>query len=115
MGLLQNGQWVGTLHGSEFLHQVNERAAPSYCGCVIVPDPWGKAEVATQQPALTNRPDVQRATEKLSRCLGASGALIQALVHASGHNSLPDFTPRDITGWKREAGDVSALRFAGKT
>ncbi len=69
--------------------------------------------VATQKPELRRRLDVQIGAEKLARYFGASVELMQVLARACGHNSLSDFTPSDITTWKREMADLSGVRFAG--
>ena len=69
--------------------------------------------VATQKPELRKRLDVQVGAERLARFFGASVELMQVLARACGHHSLSDFTPRDITSWKREIADLSGIRFAG--
>jgi glutamate synthase domain-containing protein 2 len=69
--------------------------------------------VATQKPELRKRLDVQIGAEKLSRYFGASVELMQVLARACGHANLTDFTPRDITTWKREMAELSGIRFAG--
>ena len=69
--------------------------------------------VATQKPELRKRLDVQVGAKKLARYFGASVELMQVLARACGHDSLSDFTQRDITTWKREIADLSGIRFAG--
>ena len=69
--------------------------------------------VATQKPELRKRLDVQIGAERLSRYFGASVELMQVLARACGHDSLSDFTERDITSWKREVAERSGIRFAG--
>ena len=69
--------------------------------------------VATQKPELRKRLDVQVGAERLARFFGASVELMQVLARACGHASLGDFTPHDITTWKREIADLSGIRFAG--
>lgn len=71
--------------------------------------------VATQKPELRKRLDVQIGAKKLARYFGASVELMQVLARACGHDNLSDFTPRDITTWKREMADLSGVRFAGLT
>lgn len=71
--------------------------------------------VATQKPELRRRLDVQIGAEKLARYFGASVELMQVLARACGHDSLSDFTARDITTWRREMADLSGVRFAGLT
>ncbi len=69
--------------------------------------------VATQKPELRKRLDVQIGAEKLARYFGASVELMQVLARACGHSSLSDFTPSDITAWKRDLADLSGIRYAG--
>jgi len=69
--------------------------------------------VATQRPELRKRLDVQIGAERLARYFGASVELMQVLARACGHNSVSDFTPRDITTWKRDVAELSGIRFAG--
>ncbi|WP_299873964.1 glutamate synthase-related protein [uncultured Sulfitobacter sp.] len=69
--------------------------------------------VATQKPELRKRLDVQVGAERLARYFGASVELMQVMARACGHDSLSDFTPRDITSWKRETADLSGIRYAG--
>ena len=69
--------------------------------------------VATQKPELRARLDVQVGAQKLARYFGASVELMQVLARACGHNSLSDFTHRDITTWKNEMADLSGVRFGG--
>lgn len=69
--------------------------------------------VATQNPELRKRLDVQRGAEQLARFFGASVELMQVMARACGHNSLSGFTPRDITSWKRNTADLAGIRFAG--
>ncbi|NOR61502.1 MAG: glutamate synthase [Rhodobacteraceae bacterium] len=69
--------------------------------------------IATQNPELRKRLDVQIGAEKLGRYFGASVELMQVLARACGHNSLSDFRQDDITTWKREMADLSGIRYAG--
>ena len=69
--------------------------------------------VATQKPELRKRLDVQRGAEQLARYFGASVELMQVMARACGHDSLSEFTPRDVTSWKRDVADLAGIRFAG--
>lgn len=69
--------------------------------------------IATQKPELRARLDVQVGAQKLGRYFGASVDLMKVLARACGHSDLSEFTPRDITTWKREMADLSGVRFAG--
>lgn len=69
--------------------------------------------VATQNPELRARLDVQTGAERLARYFAASTQLMQILARACGHASLSEFSKRDITTWKREVADLSGVPFAG--
>ena len=69
--------------------------------------------IATQKPELRKRLDVQVGAERLARYFGASVELMQVLSRACGHSRLSDFTPNDITTWKREMADLSGIKYAG--
>ncbi len=69
--------------------------------------------IATQNPELRKRLDVQIGAEKLARYFGASVELMQVLARACGHSNLSDFRHSDITTWKREMADLSGVKFAG--
>lgn len=71
--------------------------------------------VATQKPELRRLLDVQVGAERLARYFGASVELMQVLARACGHSDLSEFTPGDLTTWKREMADLSGVRFAGVT
>lgn len=69
--------------------------------------------IATQKPEFRKRLDVQVGAERLARYFGASVELMQVLARACGHSRLSDFTPNDITTWKRDMADLSGIRYAG--
>lgn len=69
--------------------------------------------VATQDPKLRARLDVERGAERLARYFGASVDLMRVLARACGHDRLSDFSERDVTTWKREMADLSGIQFAG--
>ncbi|MEX5728322.1 glutamate synthase domain-containing protein 2/CDGSH-type Zn-finger protein [Rhodovulum iodosum] len=69
--------------------------------------------VATQDPELRARLDVQVGAKRLARYFGASVELMQVLARACGHDKLSDLSQRDLATWKREMADLSGVRFAG--
>ncbi|MGD9529451.1 glutamate synthase-related protein [Pseudonocardia sp.] len=69
--------------------------------------------IATQKPHLRARLPVQRASEQLTRYLGAVTELMVVLARACGHDSLGHFTPRDLTSWKREVAELVGVSYAG--
>ncbi len=71
------------------------------------------AGIATQQEHLRERLGVQHAAERLARFLNASVELMQVMARACGHNHLNQFSPNDITTWKKPMADLTGIAFAG--
>jgi glutamate synthase domain-containing protein 2/nitrite reductase/ring-hydroxylating ferredoxin subunit len=69
--------------------------------------------IATQKPHLRARLPVQRAAEQLTRFLEAVTTLMVVMARACGHSSLSQFTPDDLTSWKREVADLAGVAWAG--
>ncbi|MCI0884529.1 MAG: FMN-binding glutamate synthase family protein, partial [Chloroflexi bacterium] len=69
--------------------------------------------VATQNPELRARLNVEASAQQLARFLGASVDLMKVLARACGHNDLQKFDLNDLTTWKREMADLSGVRFGG--
>jgi methylamine---glutamate N-methyltransferase subunit C len=69
--------------------------------------------IATQQPHLRERLIVAQAAQRLARFLGASVELMRVMARACGHRRLSDFTPDDLTTWKREMAELSGVAFGG--
>jgi glutamate synthase domain-containing protein 2/CDGSH-type Zn-finger protein len=71
------------------------------------------AGIATQDPDLRKRLDVETGAARLARFLEASTSLMTMLARACGHNSLSGFNASDITSWKRQTAELAGLRWAG--
>ena len=71
------------------------------------------AGVATQDPALRARLDVEKGARRLERFLRASVELMQVMARACGHASLSDFELRDLTTWKRDMAELSGIAYGG--
>ncbi len=69
--------------------------------------------IATQNPELRKRLDVQQASGRLKNFFEASASLMQVMARACGHDHLNQFTSNDITTWKREMADLSGIAYAG--
>jgi len=69
--------------------------------------------VATQDPKLRARLNVEASAEKLARFLGASVDLMKVMARACGHDDLQKFNLNDITTWKRDMAELSGVRFGG--
>ncbi len=69
--------------------------------------------IATQKPHLRARLPVDLAAQRLSRFLTTSVELMSILARACGHRRLSDFTPDDLTAWRRDVADLVGVEFAG--
>lgn len=69
--------------------------------------------VATQDPALRKRLDVDRSAERLQRFLESSVELMKLFARICGHDRLERFTPEDLTTWNRDMAMLTGIRFAG--
>ncbi len=69
--------------------------------------------VATQNPELRARLNVDASAKQLARFLGASVDLMKVLARACGHDDLQKLNLDDVTTWKREMADLSGVRFGG--
>ena len=71
------------------------------------------AGIATQDPTLRGRLDVDRAAERLGRFLRASTELMAVLARACGHDRLSAFRRDDIASWKRETAELAGIEYSG--
>ncbi len=69
--------------------------------------------VATQNPELRARLNVDASAKQLARFLGASVDLMKVLARACGHDDLQKLNRGDLTTWKRELADLSGVAFGG--
>ena len=69
--------------------------------------------IATQNPDLRKRLNIQDSAEKLERYFNSSIELMQVLARACGHSSLSDFSIQDIATWKFEMARLSGVSFSG--
>ncbi len=69
--------------------------------------------IATQQPELRRRLDVDASALKLARFLGASVELMQVMARACGHAHLNAFSRDDLATCKPELAQLSGIAFAG--
>jgi methylamine---glutamate N-methyltransferase subunit C len=65
--------------------------------------------VATQDPELRKRLDVDKGAERLARFLTSSVALMQVMARACGHDHLGRFNRNDLTAWKRDMRELTGL------
>ncbi|MHA1544122.1 MAG: glutamate synthase-related protein [Alphaproteobacteria bacterium] len=72
-----------------------------------------QAGIATQDPKLRARLNVDEGAERLARFFGASVELMKILARACGHDHLAKFNGGDITTWKKDMADLSGINYAG--
>ncbi len=65
--------------------------------------------VATQDPELRKRLDVNAGAERLARFLKSSAKLMQVLARACGHDHLEKFSRDDLTTWQRDMRELTGL------
>lgn len=69
--------------------------------------------VATQDPKLRARLQVDVAAQRLHRFLTGSVALMQVMARACGHERLSDFCLEDLTTWKKDMAELSGVAYGG--
>lgn len=69
--------------------------------------------IATQKSDLRSRLQIQASAKRLHNYFNATVALMTLLARACGHASFSDFSPRDLTTWKREMAHLSGVRYGG--
>ncbi len=71
------------------------------------------AGIATQDPELRKKLNVDEAPKKLARFFEASVELMQMLARACGHDHLNQFSRTDLTTWKKDMADLSGIEYGG--
>ena len=71
------------------------------------------AGIATQDPALRKRMNIETGALRLSNFFSATVELMQVMARACGHRHLNQFNAADITTWKRDMAELSGIRYAG--
>ena len=71
------------------------------------------AGIATQDPQLRRRLEVEHAAQRLERFLQATVALMQVLARACGHDHLRGFSRNDLASWHREVADLAGIAWSG--
>ncbi len=69
--------------------------------------------VATQDPDLRAKLDIETSADRLSRFFEASVELMQVMARACGHNHLNQFKKSDLTTWKKEMADLTSIAYGG--
>jgi glutamate synthase domain-containing protein 2 len=71
------------------------------------------AGIATQDPELRGRLDVEEGARRLTRFLRSSMQLIALMTRACGHDDISRFSGDDLSTWSRDMAALSGVRFAG--
>jgi glutamate synthase domain-containing protein 2/CDGSH-type Zn-finger protein len=71
------------------------------------------AGIATQDPKLRARLDVEAAASRLERFLRASVELMRVLARACGRDHLAKLRKDDLTTWKREMAELTGISYGG--
>ncbi|QDP01920.1 glutamate synthase-related protein [Thalassotalea sp. PS06] len=71
------------------------------------------AGIATQDPELTKRLDVETGAEQLARFFTASTELMKIMARACGHNHLNQFNKYDIASWNKELSELAGIEYGG--
>ena len=69
--------------------------------------------IATQDPRLRSRLDVELSAQRLTRFFKASVDLMVVLARACGHDRLADFCPDDLATLDREMAHLAGIRYSG--
>jgi len=71
------------------------------------------AGIATQDPELRKRMNVEKGATRLHNFFSASTELMQVMARACGHDSLDQFNIEDLTTWKKEMAELAGIGYAG--
>ncbi|WP_448567358.1 glutamate synthase-related protein [Thalassotalea ganghwensis] len=71
------------------------------------------AGIATQDPQLRKRLNIEKSAQQLSNFFNASVSLMQVMARACGHDNLNGFNKQDLATWHREMAMLSGVKYAG--
>jgi len=69
--------------------------------------------IATQQPSLAARLDIEQSAERLARFFETSVALMKILARACGHTHLNQLSLDDLTTWKHDMARLAGVPYGG--
>jgi glutamate synthase domain-containing protein 2 len=69
--------------------------------------------IATQKPHLRQRLKIEKGAKQLNNFFRASTELMQVMARACGHSHLDQFSPDDLTTWKREMAHLTGIAYGG--
>jgi len=73
------------------------------------------AGIATQNPELRKRLDVEQASVRLHNFFNASVELMQVMARACGHDHLNQFNKHDLATWHHDLAQLSGVQYSGFT
>ncbi|AFY29041.1 glutamate synthase-related protein [Cyanobium gracile] len=71
------------------------------------------AGVATQDPQLRRRLEVEHAAQRLDRFFRSTVALMQVLARACGHDHLRHLNRHDLASWHRDLAELAGIAWSG--
>ena len=71
------------------------------------------AGIATQNPELRRKLNVDHAAQRLERFLRATVELMQVMARACGHHHLKEFRRDDLSSWHRDLAALAAIEWSG--
>jgi len=69
--------------------------------------------IATQNPYLRKRLNVEKASKQLHNFFEASVELMQVMSRACGHDALSQFNSKDLATWNRDMAVLSGVKYSG--
>ncbi len=69
--------------------------------------------IATQQPELRRRLNIEKGAKQLNNFFRASTELMQVMARACGHDHLNKFCIDDLTTWDREMAHLTGIAYGG--
>uniref|UniRef100_A0A7S2W3Y3 Iron-binding zinc finger CDGSH type domain-containing protein n=1 Tax=Mucochytrium quahogii TaxID=96639 RepID=A0A7S2W3Y3_9STRA len=71
------------------------------------------AAIATQDPELRKKFDIEKGAKQLTNFFKASAHLMSVMARACGHDKLSQFNMNDIGTWNKEMHELTGIPFAG--
>lgn len=69
--------------------------------------------IATQDPRLRKRLNIDVAAQRLATFFAASTQLMQVMARACGHDRLAGFNRNDLASWHREVAELAGIEWSG--
>jgi glutamate synthase domain-containing protein 2 len=69
--------------------------------------------IATQNPELRSKIDIDKSAQQLHNFFEASISLMKMMSRACGHDNLNKFNTNDLTTWNKDMASLSGVKYAG--